>query len=232
MKSSRRQRRKRSRGTALLEPISPTPGAKESSSFRFRPSSLPSWWRPILGTLLGLAGLATAVLTVMAGRSGIPELTTAGAIASLVFVLLIMLLVVPPLARSAFAEVAATRFPIEVTTGGVIFILILVIVALAAWNTANNLMFMIFSIMVSTLFVSWAAARVSLRDLTVTARFPDHIFAGEPAEVIVTLHNTKRLLPSFSILVESRGSAGGVSRPAQSKRKRGFREKNRPLSYF
>ena len=192
MKSSKRQRLRKSRGTALLEPIAPTPGAKESSSFRFHPSSLSSWWRPILGTLLVLAGLATAVLTVMAGRSGIPELTTAGAIASLVFVLLIMLLVVPPLARSAFAEVAATRFPIEVTGGGVIFILILVIVALAAWNTANNLLFMIFSIMVSTLFVSWAAARVSLRDLTVTARFPDHIFAGEPAEVIVTLRNYSR----------------------------------------
>src|SRR2546421_12754980 len=115
MKSSRRKRLRKSRGTALLEPIAPTPGAKEPSSFRLRPSALPSWWRPILGTLLVLAGLATAVLTVMAGRSGIPELTTAGAIASLVFVLLIMLLVVPPLARSAFSEGSATRFPNEVT---------------------------------------------------------------------------------------------------------------------
>ena len=122
-----------------------------------------------------------------------------------------------PLARSAFAEVAATRFPIEVTTGGVIFILILVIVALAAWNTANNLLFMIFSIMVSTLFVSWAAARMSLRDLTVTARFPDHIFAGEPAEVIVTLRNSKRVLPSFSILVEMRGT---FERPGFVKKRR------------
>lgn len=206
MKARKRNRRKKSPATGLLEPIPEFTQPKSSSSFIPHPSSLHSWWRPILGTLLVLAGLATAVLTVMAGRSGIPELTTAGAIASLVFVLLIMLLVVPPLARSAFAEVAATRFPIEVTTGGVIFVLILVIVALAAWNTANNLLFMIFSIMVSTLFVSWAAARVSLRDLNVTARFPDHIFAGEPAEVIVTLKNSKRVLPSFSILVEMRGT--------------------------
>jgi uncharacterized protein (DUF58 family) len=191
---------------------------------------LSSWWRPILGTLLVLAGLATAVLTVMAGRSGIPELTTAGAIASLVFVLLIMLLVVPPLARSAFAEVAATRFPIEVTAGGLIFILILVIVALAAWNTANNLLFMIFSIMVSTLFVSWAAARLSLRDLNVTARFPDHIFAGEPAEVIVTLRNSKRVLPSFSILVEMRGT---FERPGFVKKRRTWqRLKKTVLGYI
>src|SRR5207244_5629154 len=50
------------------------------------------------------------------------------------------------------------------------------------------------------------SARVSLRDLNVSARFPDHIFAGEQAEVLVTLRNSKRLLPSFSILVEMRGS--------------------------
>src|ERR1041384_3754914 len=230
MKSSKRQRRKKPRATTVLEPLADIQQSKPASSFRLHPSSLSSWWRPVLGTSLVLAGLATAVLTVKAGRAGIPELTTAGAIASLVFVLLIMLLVVPPLARSAFAEVAATRFPIEVTTGGVIFILILVIVALAAWNTANNLLFMIFSIMVSTLFVSWAAARLSLRDLNVTARFPDHIFAGEPAEVIVTLRNSKRVLPSFSILVEMRGT---FERPGFVKKRRAWqRLKKTVLGYI
>src|ERR1041384_1031108 len=230
MKSSKRQRRKKPRATTVLEPLADIQQSKPASSFRLHPSSLSSWWRPILGTLLVFAGLATAVLTVMAGRSGIPELSTAGAIASLVFVLLIMLLVVPPLARSAFAEVAGTRFPIEVTTGGAIFILILVIVALAAWNTANNLLFMIFSILVSTLFVSWAAARVSLRDLNVTARFPDHIFAGEPAEVIVTLRNSKRVLPSFSILVEMRGT---FERPGFVKKRRAWqRLKKTVLGYI
>jgi len=164
------------------------------------------WWRLILGTLLVLAGLATAIVTLMARSLGVPELTTAGAIASLVLVLLIMVLVVPPLTRSAFAEMAATGFPIEVTTGGVIFVVIVVIVGFAAWNTGNNLLFMVLSIMLSTIFVSWMSARVSLRDLNVSARFPDHIFAGEQAEVLVTLRNSKRLLPSFSILVEMRGS--------------------------
>jgi uncharacterized protein (DUF58 family) len=178
----------------------------ESSPFRLHPSSFTSWWRPILGTLLVLAGLATAILTLMARRFGAPEMASAGAIASLLFVLLIMVLVVPPLARSAFAEVAGRGLPIEVTTGGVIFVVILVIVAFAAWNTGNNLLFLVFSIMLSTIFVSWAAARAALRDLTVSARFPDHIFAGEPAEVILTVRNAKLLLPSFSVLVEMRGT--------------------------
>src|SRR5229473_2420739 len=202
----------------------------ESSSLIPHPSSLSSWWRPILGTLLVLAGLATAIVTLMARRIGAPELASAGAIASLVFVLLIMVLVVPPLARSAFAEVAGRGLPIEVTTGGVIFVVILVIVAFAAWNTGNNLLFMVFSIMLSTLFVSWVAARAALRDLTVSARFPDHIFAGEPAEVIVTVRNAKLLLPSFSILVEMRGT---FDRPvALKKRRRRARSRKITLGYF
>ncbi len=191
---------------------------------------LSSWWRPILGTLLVLSGLATAILTLMARRLGAPELASAGAIASLLFVLLIMVLVVPPLARSAFAEVAGRGLSIEVTTGGVIFVVILVIVAFAAWNTGNNLLFMVFSIMLSTIFVSWAAARAALRDLTVSARFPDHIFAGEPAEVLVTVRNAKLLLPSFSILVEMRGT---FDRPvALSKKRRRARSRKITLGYF
>lgn len=190
---------------------------------------LSSWWRAILGTLLVMAGLATAIATLMARRLGTPELASAGAIASLAFVLLIMVLVVPPLARSAFAEISGRGLPVEVTTGGVIFVVILIIVAFAAWNTGNNLLFMVFSIMLSTIFVSWAAARATLRDLIVSARFPDHIFAGEPAEVIVTVRNAKRLLPSFSIVVEMRGS---FDRPGSLRKKNRPRSRKIVLGYF
>ena len=131
-----------------------------------KPSSLLTRWRnAILGTLLVLAGLTTAFLTVLARRLEEPGLASIGAVASLVFALLITILIVPPLTRSAFAEVSRRGLPIEISTGGVIFIVVLVIVAFAAWNTGNNLLFMVFSIMVSTLFVSWAAARASMRDL-------------------------------------------------------------------
>jgi uncharacterized protein (DUF58 family) len=202
----------------------------ESSSLILPPSSLVSrWWRPILGTLLVLAGLATAIVTLLARRIGEPQLASVGAVASLIFVLLIMVLVVPPLARSAFAEVAGRGLPIEVTTGGVIFVVILVVVALAAWNTGNNLLFMVFSIMLSTIFVSWAAARATLRDLTVSARFPDHIFASEPAEVLLTVRNAKRLLPSFSILVEMRGA---FDRPPMLKKRKRARSRKIILGYF
>src|SRR5262249_32009675 len=92
------------------------------------------------------------------------------------------------------------------------------------WNTGNNLLFLVLSLLISTLFVGWITARSSLRDLTVSARFPDHIFAGEPAPVIVTLRNTKSVLPSFSILVEARGPNAG-----EKERKK---YQTRALAYF
>ncbi|HXT61664.1 MAG TPA: DUF58 domain-containing protein [Pyrinomonadaceae bacterium] len=186
------------------------------------------WRNTILGTLLVLGGVATAFFTIFARHLGEPNLAGTGAIASLIFALLITILVVPPLARSAYLEVANRGLPLEVTAGGVIFIIILVVVALAAWNTGNNLLFLVFSIMLSTLFVSWAAARLTLRELTVAARFPDHIFAGEPTEVLVTIRNEKRVLPSFSVLVEARGPADRKAR----KKTRRSRFLKRTLAYF
>jgi uncharacterized protein (DUF58 family) len=191
------------------------------------------WRNAILGTILVLAGLATALLTLLARRLGEFDLARAGAVASLGFVALILILVVPPLTRSAFAEVSRIGFPVEVTTGGVVFCAVLVIVAFAAWNTGNNLLFMIFSLLASTLFVSWVAARATLRELTVSARFPDHIFAGEPNEVIVTVRNTKRLTPSFSIMVEAHGPIGGASGVDEHKKRRTRpRSRKHTLAYF
>src|SRR5262245_51803830 len=113
------------------------------SSFIPHPSSFISRWRnTILGTLLVLGGVATAFFTIYARRFGEPSLAGTGAIVSLIFALLITILVVPPLARSAYVEVSNRGLPLEVTAGGVIFVIILVVVALAAWNTGNNLLFL------------------------------------------------------------------------------------------
>lgn len=159
----------------------------------------------IFGTLLVLSGIATAFLTMYASQTGDARLTSAAAILSLVIVLLLLIFVVPPLARSAGAEIAQIDFPIQVTTGGLIFVCVIVIVGFAAWNTGNNLLFLVLSLLIAALFVSFLAAQASLRDLVVSARFPDHIFAGEPAPVVITIQNKKRFYPSFSITVEARG---------------------------
>ena len=226
---------KRRRGEET-EPLASRTGRQDSS----RSSPIPSiskqglktlkLSRLIPGLLLILAGLASALVTVLARRTNEPQLAGAAAILSLIIALLIIVFVVPPLARSARLEVLRLDFPFEITAGGLIFVLIIGVVGFAAWNTGNNLLFLVFSLLCSALFVSWVAARVSLRDLVVSARFPDHIFAGEAAPVIVTLRNTKRVLPSFSIVVEARGPLNPES---ETRRRRGRRRYHkRTLAYF
>ncbi|HEX5873532.1 MAG TPA: DUF58 domain-containing protein [Pyrinomonadaceae bacterium] len=194
-----------------------------------RPGLIPkktSYLRVILGTLLVLAGLAAALVTVLARQANQNGLAGAAAVLSLLIALLLTIFIVPPLARSARVEVASLDVPFEPTSGGGVFLVIIIVVGFAAWNTGNNLLFLVFSLLMSTLFVGWIAARSSLRDLNVSARFPDHIFAAEPAPVIVTLRNTKRVLPSFSILVEARGPSDSES---PKRRKRYLK---RALAYF
>ncbi|HJR05782.1 MAG TPA: DUF58 domain-containing protein [Pyrinomonadaceae bacterium] len=202
---------------------------------------LRAWRNAILGTLLVAGGVVVAAVTSWARRSGDWELARMGALTSLVFVALITIFVVPPLLRSARAEVGRLDPPFQLTTGGLIFIGIFLSVAFAAYNTGNNLLFLIFSVLASALFVAWTAARASLRDLVVSARFPDHIFAGEPAPVLVSLHNTKRLLPSFSILIESRNQVFAeetTTHSRRTKKRRLPRRRARPsylrraLAYF
>lgn len=204
--------------------------AASPSSFILHPSSLAKWRNAILGTLLVAAGLAAALITILARQTENYALAAVAAIMSLVSAALMLIFIVPPLARSARIEVKRLDFPVEVTSGGGIFLIILVVVGFAAWNTGNNLLFMIFSLLCSTLFVGGVAARASLRDLIVSARFPDHIFAGEAAPVIVTLRNAKRLLPSFSILVEARGPGDSAGESWRKLRRQRFVK--RPLAYF
>jgi uncharacterized protein (DUF58 family) len=223
----------------------PAPASATERARLVRPRSpLRAWRNAIFGTLLVGCGLVVAVITSWARRSGDWELARVGAITSLVLVLLITIFVVPPLLRSARAEVGRLDPPFQITTGGLIYIGIFLSVAFAAYNTGNNLLFLIFSVLASTLFVAWSVARAGLRDLVVSARFPDHIFAGEPAPVLVSLQNTKRLLPSFSILVESRNQVFDVDAPnthyddgdgrrkKRQRRRERARHLRRTLAYF
>ena len=194
--------------------------------------SFRKWRNAILSTLLVLLGLGMTFVILIARREGDWRLANIAAIISLIIVLLIIILVVPPLARSARAEVSRFDLPLQMTKGGIVFICILGIVAFAAWNTGNNLLFIVFSLLASTLFISWAASRASLRDLVVSARFPDHIYAGAPAPVIVTIRNRKRFLPSFSVLVEARGPLPVKVDEKKKRRRKRQRFAKRVLAYF
>ncbi len=165
--------------------------------------------RDLRNAILGLSvvggGIGLALVTVYARHTNNPKLAGFAAITSLVFVVLIIFFIVPPLARSASAEASQLNLPFEFTTGGAVFIGLIVVVGFAAWNTGNNLLFLVLAFLVSALIVSFFFGNFALKKLDVKMRFPDTIFAGEPTPIIVSLHNRKRIFPTFSVVAEVRG---------------------------
>ena len=121
------------------------------------------WRNAIFATLLVVVGLLTALVSVLARRTDNAGLASVAAILSLIIAGLIVIFIVPPLARSARLELGRLELPVELTTGGGVFLILVGVVGFAAWNTGNNLLFLVFSLLVSTLFVGWMSARASLR---------------------------------------------------------------------
>ena len=159
----------------------------------------------LLGITVVIGGLGLAIFTLWAHRSGNPRLAGLAAGASLIFVLLILIFVVPPLARNASAEASQMNLPFELTIGGAVIFGLIVIVGFSAWNTGNNLLFLVLSFLTGALVVGFFAGSACLKKLDVKMRFPETIYAGEATPIIVSLHNRKWLFPTFSVITEVRG---------------------------
>jgi hypothetical protein len=152
-----------------------------------------------------LGGAALSAVTLYAHRAGDTRIAGIAAAVSLIFVLLILVFVVPPLARNASKEASQLNLPFEFTMGGAIMLGLLVIVGFSAWNTGNNLLFLVLSFLTSAMVIGFAAGGLMLKKVDVKMRFPDTIFADEETPIYVSLDNRKRLFSSYSVVAEVRG---------------------------
>ncbi len=158
-----------------------------------------------LGAVVIFGGLALSGLTLYAHQTGKIRLAGFSAGASLLFVLLILIFIVPPLARNAGREASQMNLPFEFTTGGAVMLVLVLIVGFSAWNTGNNLLFLVLSFMIAALVVGFFAGSICLKKLDVTMRFPETIYAGQRTPILVSINNRKRFFPAFSVVVEVRG---------------------------
>lgn len=159
----------------------------------------------VLGAVVLIGGLGLSGLTLYAHQSGNIRLAGISAGISLVFVILILIFIVPPLARNAGREASQMNLPFEFTTGGAIMLILILIVGFSAWNTGNNLLFLVLSFLIAAMVVGFFAGSICLKKLDVSMRFPETIFAGEPTPILVTVTNRKRIFPAFSVVAEVRG---------------------------
>ncbi len=159
----------------------------------------------VLGLSVVVGGLGLAIFTIYAHQTAQFRLAGWAAGISLAFVVLIVIFVIPPLARSASTEASQMNLPFEVTVGGALIIVLMVIVSFLAWNTGNNLLFLILSFLAAALVVGFFIGNVCLKKVDVKMRFPETIFAGELTPILVSLHNRKRVFPTFSVVAQVRG---------------------------
>jgi uncharacterized protein (DUF58 family) len=96
-------------------------------------------------------------------------------------------------------------FRIEITRTGWLFIFLCLGIGIASLNTGNNLLYLVFGMMLSFLILSGILSNNTLSSLFLVPRFPSRIFANEAVAVRMELANRKRRFPSFSLSLYPQG---------------------------
>lgn len=97
---------------------------------------------------------------------------------------------------------------IRITTVGLWFVLLSILVAIAATNTGNNSLYTVLSAMFSVLIVSGFLSRENVRGLEAALDTPGEVFANRPFSLGFTLTSRARVFPRWFLLFT-------VSREAQ-----------------
>jgi uncharacterized protein (DUF58 family) len=91
----------------------------------------------------------------------------------------------------------------RITTLGYIFAAIIIIVGLAAFLSANNLLFLILALLLAVFLVSGFVSRMGLAGLELELSLPEHLTARQETRARAQVRNTKPWMPSFSIRLQS-----------------------------
>ncbi|HUL34283.1 MAG TPA: DUF58 domain-containing protein [Candidatus Eisenbacteria bacterium] len=162
--------------------------------------------------LLSMAALAIALILALysgaAAQLGNLLLASASALTALLVAAWVAITLVPTLAKRTPLRWIGYRMEYRVTREGWIYILGIVLVALAAINTGNNLLFLILASLIAAILMSGILSSITLAGVDLKLDLPEHIFAGQVVRASVELHNEKVSLPSFSLRVEARKKKG------------------------
>jgi uncharacterized protein (DUF58 family) len=150
----------------------------------------------LLGSALVLAIVSSALL-----NTGDYQLVVATTILSLILAIAGGIYSVPKLSRRINLRFFSFRSSYSATPEMAFFLILTIIVGFAAINTGNNLLYLVFSILISVIIASGIISESSLRKLDVSLRFPEHIFATQETLLELSLMNRKKILPSFSLTV-------------------------------
>ncbi|MFP5284930.1 MAG: hypothetical protein ACLGI9_04255 [Thermoanaerobaculia bacterium] len=89
---------------------------------------------------------------------------------------------------------------IRITTVGLWYVLLSVLVAIAATNTGNNALYMVLALMFSVLILSGITSRENVRGLEVELESPGEVYANRPFSLGFTLRSRARVSPRWFLL--------------------------------
>jgi len=159
-------------------------------------------WLKFLLALVGLAlAFGAALLSTASGEAGNLWASVILASLALLMAAFVGLVTVPYLARRVAIERLRQTFHYEVTKAGVVYVLVTLVIGIAALNTGNNLLYIVVGAMLAAILVSGVVSALVLHGLELQVRLPEHVFAGRPVVGRIALRNPRRFLPSFSIRV-------------------------------
>jgi uncharacterized protein (DUF58 family) len=129
-------------------------------------------------------------------------MASTSALAALVVAAWVAMTLVPILARRTALRWISYKVEYNITREGWTYIAGIILVALAALNTGNNLLFLILSCLIAVILISGILSSITLSGVKMRLDLPEHIFAGQPVRANLELENEKLTLPSFSLRVE------------------------------
>ncbi|MGI9553816.1 MAG: DUF58 domain-containing protein [Thermodesulfobacteriota bacterium] len=88
------------------------------------------------------------------------------------------------------------------TKEGIVFIILSFIVGFSALNTNNNLLYLIFGVMISLVIISGIISMINLSRIDVKLSSTPDLYALIPSEIVFSLTNQKPLIPSLSLTLE------------------------------
>jgi uncharacterized protein (DUF58 family) len=153
-------------------------------------------------TALGVA-LVLAVYSGAAAELGNVGVASSSALFALAIAAWVAVTLVPTLAKRTPLRWIGHKVEYKISHAGWLYFGATLLVALAALNTGNNLLFLILACLVSVILMSGILSSISIAGIELKVELPEHIFAGQTVRAGVELINQKLTLPSFALRVEA-----------------------------
>ncbi len=162
---------------------------------------------------LSIAALSVALILALysgaAAELGHIFLASTSALAALAVAGWVAATLVPVLAKRTPLRWIGYKMEYRLTRQGWVYLAGIILVALAALNTGNNLLFLILSTLVAAILMSGILSSITLSGVELRLELPEHIFATRAVRTVIELRNEKLTLPSFSMRVEAATKKGG-----------------------